>query len=342
LSLQEVGANSSVSENLSEVLSAAGRAKELVRQILAFSRQNKQEQKPVNVSAIAGETLKLIRASMPTTIEIHKELRSEAVVMADPAQIHQILMNLFTNAGLAMRESGGVLDVSTEDLEVDLDFAQAHPGLSEGTYLQLKVSDSGCGMTEEIKKRIFEPFFTTRDRDEGTGMGLSVVHGIVSSHGGAITVYSEPGQGTTFNIYLPTIRVDVASDAEGSTPLPTGTERILFVDDEQFQVDLAKKMLGRLGYKVTALSSSLEALELFRSNPTAYDLVITDMTMPNMTGDVLAQQLFSVRPDIPIIICTGYSERMTEERALKLGAKGFALKPLVMKGFAEKIRDALG
>ena len=252
---------------MNAILNAGFRARSLIQQILTFSRQSDQEQKPVYVKLLAKEALKLLKASLPSTIEIRQKILSDSAMLADPTQIHQVLMNLCTNAGHAMSENGGVLEVSLTDEELDVDFTAPQDDMAPGSYIKLTVSDTGRGMTSQVLEKIFDPYFTTKEEGEGTGMGLSVVHGIVKNCGGTIAIYSDPGKGTTFNVFLPIIDTkgepQVATDAD--KPLPTGTERILFVDDEKTLVDLGKLMLRRLGYKVVTRTSSIEALELFQS-----------------------------------------------------------------------------
>ncbi|MBC8433025.1 MAG: PAS domain-containing protein [Desulfobacterales bacterium] len=328
-------------DNLQEVLKAGERAKDLVNQILTFSRQSEQDLKPIKVELIVKEVLKLIRASLPATIEIHQKLKSETNVMGDPTKIHQVLMNLCTNAAHAMRKKGGVLNVSLADVELDSNFATKHFDIKPGPYLKLSVTDTGHGMPPGLLEHIFDPFFTTKQQGEGTGMGLSMVHGIVKSHGGTISVYSEPGEGSIFNVYLPAIESRSEQKAREEKPVPTGTERILFVDDEQALVNMGKQLLESLGYKVTTRTSSIEALKLFKVQPDKFDLVITDLTMPNMTGDELAQKLMAVRPDIPVILCTGFSTKMTEEKTKKMGIRAFVLKPVIKQDIAETIRKVL-
>jgi PAS domain S-box-containing protein len=341
IALAEVPEGTSQHRNLQEVLKAGNRARDLVKQILAFSRQTEQELKPVQINQIITETLKLLRASLPTTVKISHDIQSASAVLADPTQIHQVIMNLFTNAAHAMRAGGGKLKIELTDVALGGSFIEQHPYLTPGAYVKLRVSDSGHGMEKAILDRIFDPFFTTKDRGEGTGMGLAVVLGIVKSHGGAITVESEPGKGSTFNVFLPVIMQEVDHDIQAKAPIPTGTERILFIDDEKALVDLGQQILEHLGYDVTIRTSSVEALELFMEQPDKFDLVITDMTMPNMTGDDLAARLMSIRADIPVILCTGYSERISRERAHELGIKEFILKPIVMRDLAHTVRSVL-
>jgi len=342
MALMDVQHGAPLRENLQQVLKAANRAKDLVQQILAFSRQSDQERKPVQISLIVKEALKMLRSSLPSTIEIQEEVISRGVIEADPTQVHQILMNLCTNAGHAMRDKGGTLHVSLNDLVLDESMSAQYPGLKSGPYLKLSVSDTGHGMEQAVIDRIFEPFFTTKAQGEGTGMGLAVVHGIVKSHGGSITVYSEPGRGTTFHVYLPAIKTRATQEAPAEGPLPRGTERVLFVDDEPALALSGKQMLERLGYRVIAKTSSTEALEAFREQPDRFDLVVSDLTMPNMTGLDLAEELMRIRSDIPIIICTGFSRLNTAERARKVGIRKLIMKPLVLRQLAETIRRTLG
>jgi len=240
-----------------------------------------------------------------------------------------------------MQKTGGVLEVEMCDVELDSDFVSMYPDIKPGSYVKLTVGDTGNGMTPDVLCRIFDPFFTTKDKDEGTGLGLSVVHGIVKSYGGIITVYSEPGKGATFNVFLPSIKKELRHEAVDDRPIPKGSEKILFVDDEQSLVDMKKEILESLGYEVTARSSSVESLELFKNQPDNFDLVITDMTMPYMSGDELAKELISVRSDIPVILCTGFSARISEEEAKKIGVRDFVSKPILKRDIAVAIRKVL-
>ncbi len=342
LALEEVSKGGLLHSNLQEVLKAGRRARDLVRQILAFSRQSDQELKPLEVSPIIKETLKLLRASLPSTINIKQHMGANlGTVMTDPTQVNQILMNLCTNAAHAMGENGGTLEVNLEKVGNGTDVGVRFAGLSPGPYLKLTVSDNGHGMAPEVKERIFDPYFTTKEKGEGTGLGLAMVHGIVKSHGGTITVYSEPEMGSTFHVYLPIRETETDQDTGSEETIPTGSERILFVDDEQPIVDIAKQMVEQLGYSMVTRTSSLEALELFRAKPDEFDLVITDMTMPNMTGEELANELMFIRPDIPIILCTGFSRSVTEKKAKAMGIQAFILKPILRQELAETIRRVL-
>jgi CheY-like chemotaxis protein len=278
---------------------------------------------------------------LPATIEIRQDIGTdEAIVLADPTQIHQIIMNLCTNAAQAMRENGGILDVSLHQVQADQDLCAAHPDLRPGPCVTLTVGDTGCGMTPEVLDRIFEPYFTTKEKGEGTGLGLAVVHGIVTGYGGVISVKSESALGSVFKIYLPAVETS-APQIHRDEELQSGRERILFVDDEPALVEIGRDMLQHLGYDVVTFSSSIEALNTFRARPDRFDLVITDMTMPHMTGERLAQALIEIRSDLPVILCTGYSERITEDMASALGIKAFLPKPLSAHDLAKKVRDTL-
>jgi PAS domain S-box-containing protein len=327
---------------LDQVLKASARAKNLVHQILSFSRMREVEKKPVQIDPIIREVLKLLRASIPSTIEIRPEIESNPfIVSADPTQIHQILMNLCTNATHAMKEKGGVLKVGLSHEKIDRNRSFSAHRLEAGSYAKLTVADTGQGIDPAILDRIFEPFFTTKAHGEGTGLGMSVIYGIIKSCGGAIDVVSDPGQGTTISVYLPLIESIKKPGADIIAENHGGKERILFVDDETALVDLGERMLRSLGYQVTARTSSVEALELFRAKHGDFDLVFTDMTMPNMTGAELAQKMLAIRPDIPIILCTGYSEIITEENARDLGIRGYAMKPLSRNDIGKILRDIL-
>ncbi len=328
--------------NLEHVLKAGYRGKDLVKQIITFSRRSEQERMPMRISPIAKEALKLLRASLPTTVEIRQNIKAKSgMVLADPTQIHQVLMNLCSNAAYAMREEGGVLEVNLADVVFDSVDAAPYPDLNPGPYLKLTVTDTGHGMDRATIERIFDPFFTTKRPGEGTGMGLAVVHGIVKSYGGAIIVDSEPGKGSMFEVFLPRIEGDLLPEADADAPLPTGNERILFVDDEEDLVDMVQQMLERLGYSVIAKTNSLEALEVFKAQPDQFALVITDQTMPHMTGADLAKELMCIRPDIPIILCTGFSEVISVEEAKALGIREFVMKPFATREIAEVTRHVL-
>jgi PAS domain S-box-containing protein len=341
IALHNLPADAPVGGYLKKVLKAGDRARGLVNQILAFSRATEQETRPVVVKHIAKEALKLLRATLPSTIRIKTNIHSGGAITGDPTRIHQVIMNLCTNAAHAMQAEGGQLLVSLKDASLDKPLQAPHAELPPGPYLILEVSDTGTGIDPEIRDRIFDPFFTTKKPGEGTGMGLSVVHGIIKDCGGSIQVKSVPGKGTTFQAWLPAIEVEDKDSPPAETPLPLGNENILFVDDEPDLVDVGLQMLTMLGYRVTAINDSQEALDRFRQSPQEFDMVITDMTMPRMTGDVLSQHLLAVRTDLPIIICTGYSDRVDVESIRSMGLAGLVYKPLVTRDLAELIRKIL-
>jgi len=329
-------------KELKEVLKAADRAKDLVSQILTFSRKGDATFTPVSLYKTILDSIKMMRSVLPTTIDIRHDLTHAGLVMADSTQIHQVLLNLCTNAAHAMDKTGGTLHISLVRADGAEDTRLVELNLPDLHYLKLSVSDTGHGMPPEVMARIFDPYFTTKEIGRGTGLGLAVVHGIVQSHGGSISCTSSPGKGTTFDIYLPEILAEEEIHGQHmDKTIPTGTEHILFVDDEPALVKLAESILKKLGYTVEARSSSTEALELFRKSPETYDLVITDMTMPYMTGDVLSQKIMEIRGDIPIILCSGYSDHISDEKAKKIGIREYILKPLEMKEMAKTIRTVL-
>ncbi|MBF0528550.1 MAG: PAS domain S-box protein, partial [Deltaproteobacteria bacterium] len=327
---------------LEQIYQAGLRATDLVKHILSFSRQTEHQPVVVQVSSLIKEALKLIRASLPSTIEIRQHFTFiDSVVFADPTSIHQIVMNLCTNASHAMEEKGGILSVDLQEVIIDQDYLCGDFKLSPGSYVKLSVNDTGSGIKPEIMDRIFDPYFTTKDQEKGTGLGLAVIHGIVQSLKGAISVYSEPGKGTTFNVYLPIVEQITSTEVPTTEPFECGTERILFIDDEAVLADMGQRLLERLGYRVITKTSSLEALELFKAKPTDFDLVITDHTMPQMTGMELAKELLTVRPDIPIILCSGFSHQVSENNAVEIGIKKFIRKPLLVNTIAQAIREVL-
>ena len=332
-----------VAADLDKVIKSGKRAADLVQQILTISRRHKKERRPMQFKYIEREALEMLRATLPSTIEIKERVDKETgVINADPAQMHQVIMNLCTNAAHAMQEDGGVLEVGIGDVQVESEGPETgYHDLPSGSYLKLTVSDTGYGIPRRLMDKIFDPYFTTKDTGEGTGLGLSVVQGIVKTHEGAITVDSEPGKGTTFHVYLPLIQEEENPENAPEGPLPTGSARILFVDDEELLIELGSQMLGMLGYEVVTKKSSIEALALFRSEPDRFDLVITDMTMPKMTGDKLARELMEIRPDIPVILCTGHNKLISEKEAKEMGIKAFVGKPILKRNMAETVRKVL-
>ncbi len=339
--LEDLTPDALPADNLTKVLEASERARDLVKQILTFSRQEEVAPQPVQPKIVIYEVLRLLRASLPTSIRIEERVGSSGVVMADPVQIHQLVMNLCANARDAMEKGEGTITIELEDEQLDTVFTQRYPQLHPGAHVRLTVTDTGRGIPQDIADRVFDPFFTTKREDRGTGMGLAVVHGIVDRLGGVVTMESECGRGAAFTIYLPAVAGDSSEAPLSPPPTGQGGARILFVDDEPLQVDLAIQMLGRMGYRVTAFDRSEEALAAFCHRPDAFDLVITDMTMPEMTGDRLAREILAIRPDVPVILCTGYSEQISEEKAAALGLKGFAMKPLIMADLNTLIQEAL-
>jgi PAS domain S-box-containing protein len=339
--LEDIPENNPLHGHLAEVFNGAKRARDLVQQILTFSRQKDHELKPLKVHPVIKEALKLIKSSLPSTIEISQNIKTCGLVIADPTRIHQIVMNLCTNAYHAMEERGGELIVNLKEVELATEDLK-DPSMVSGPHVCLTIADTGPGMEQSVIDRIFDPYFTTKEEGKGTGLGLAVVHGIVKSHGGHISVYSKPGKGTEFKVYLPVIKEQKeTSKVETDTPIQKGDERILLVDDQDIIVQIEKQMLERLGYRVTARTSSIDALEAFRMDPDKFDLVITDLTMPNMTGDKLAMELIKIRSEIPVILCTGFSEMMSKEKAESLGIKGFLMKPVVLKDLSGMIRKVL-
>ena len=340
--LTDIPEESPFRTGLNQIHRGALRASELVKQILTFSRQESGELVLMKMQPIIKEALKLIRSTIPATIEIRQDIhRGCGAIKTDPTQIHQIVMNLATNAYHAMEETGGKLNIKLKEIELEKSDL-FNPDIKPGIYACLSISDTGKGMDSKLIDRIFDPFFTTKEADKGTGMGLSVVHGIVKSMDGAIMVDSEPDKGTEFHVYLPLsefIKEQQANKIEA--PIMGGIEHLLLVDDEKDIIEMEQNMLEHLGYKVTSRSSSIEALEAFSAAPDKFDMVITDMAMPSMSGDKLSAKMNTIRPGIPILLCTGFSDTMSEEKAATLGIKGFLLKPVVMKDFAQKIREML-
>ena len=312
-------------------------------QILTFSRHSETRREPLELRSIVKEAMKLLRASLPSTMEMKQELSDQPCwALADPVQIHQVLMNLSINASHAMRGKGGVLSVTLAPEEIDESRAALNPDLRPGAYIHLGVRDNGQGMEQDVTARIFEPFFTTKQTGEGTGMGLAVVHGIVKSHQGAIEVTSAPGQGTVFDLYFPRItEVGEIAAVGGDLQISRGTERILFVDDEPALAELGKQVLETMGYQVQAHGDSREAWARFAADPESFDLVTTDLTMPGMTGAQLTEKVMALRPGIPVILTTGYSDILTEEEARELGVREYLLKPVGTGKLAEVVRRVL-
>lgn len=342
MALDDLPEENPVRRHIELVLKGGFRGRDLVKQILSFSRLTGHERKSVSVGQVIEETFKLLRPALPSTIEIQTRLhRIQDTIFADPVQIHQVFMNLCTNAAHAMRDAGGKLDVTLADAELPDKLVTERPDLKPGAYIRLSVRDTGCGMTPEVLEKIFDPFFTTKAPGEGTGMGLSVVHGIVQSHGGHIIVQSEPGAGSTFHVYLPKVSPGATANRAAQEPVRGGNERILFVDDEEMIVELNCQRLRSLGYKVVGTRSGAEALNTFAAEPSAFDLVITDYTMPHMTGAALARRLREIRPDIPIILSSGLNERVDSEAITQMGVSAFIGKAIERRDLAEVVRRVL-
>jgi len=344
LSHDDLPEDSPVRDNMEQIISCSNRATKLVKQILTFSRKDEQEQEkePVQISSIIKEVLGMLRSSLPTTIKICRKIHAESsTVLADPTQIHQVLVNLCTNASHAMRQTGGLLEVSLTETDLESETRIGDEHLGQGSYVKLSVRDTGCGMEKEVVERIFEPFFTTKKVNEGTGLGLPVVHGIVKSHDGAITVTSTPGEGTTFDILLPRIESVQTQEPPPSEPRRRKQEVVLLVDDEEMMVDVTGQTLERLGFVVIAKTNSTDALEAFQEKPDEFDLVITDQVMPNMTGTQLAEKLIAIRPDIPVILCSGFPEKICPEELKSIGIKEFIAKPIGKQEIATIVRKVL-
>lgn len=327
--------------NLKEINIASKRGKNIVGQLLSFSRKRALERKPVHIIPIIKDSLNLLRATIPTSIDIRQNIQTaDDTVLADPTQIHQIMMNLVANSSHAI-EAEGVIEIGIDNIVLNEETCTHYTGLTPGNYIKVEVRDTGQGIDPEVMDRIFEPYFTTKEIDQGSGIGLSVVHGIVKSHNGAIRVESGLGNGTAITMLFPAIEIIADSEIKTDEILPTGDERILFIDDEKSIIKLVHQRLERLGYKVKATTSSVEALDLFRSNSDQFDLVITDLTMPKLNGDKLVNKILKIRPDIPIILCSGFSEKIDEKKAKGIGVVDFIEKPFDKHDFAFKVRKAL-
>ena len=342
MAAEDTEPDSPVRQHLDEIMLGAQRAAELVRQILTFARRSEHARSAIQVVPVIKEVVRMLRATLPSNIDLGLEVADDRLmVVADPTELHQILINLCTNASHAMQESGGVLEISLDEMVIDEHFLKLHPELRAGRYLLLKVQDTGTGMTEEVRKRLFEPFFTTKQKGEGTGMGLAVVHGIVVDLEGAISVYSVAGEGTTIHVYLPIASQGDESAVTEPTPVPLGSESILVVDDEPSLTQLIAGMLKSLGYRVEVARNGEEALQMFQRDPAAFDLVLTDQTMPRMTGGELARATMEIRPGLPVILCTGFSKSMPADRAKELGIAAYLVKPIAKRTLAETVRDVL-
>ncbi len=342
LVMDEVPERSLARQSTEEIRIAGLRARDVVKQLLTFSRRDNAERKVLNIRSVVHETMKLIRSSTPANIEIQQTLSDDVFpVLGNATQINQLLINLCNNAVDAVPGMGGILSIALSNETVDEKHLERHPALKPGRYVKLSVSDNGIGMEKKIIDRIFEPYFTTKEMGKGTGIGLAVVHGIVEKHGGSIIADSHPGQGTMFNILFPAHEGLLEQETDERIVLPTGKERILYVDDEPSIAKLGKRLLQRLGYMAESTTNPLKALEMVKTDPDQFDLVISDMAMPDMTGDQLIIEILKVRPDMPTIICTGYSGKLSEREAMKLGVSSFVMKPLDKSAFARTVRKVL-
>ena len=342
--MSEISADSRAMQRLERVMQAGQRARELINQILTFSRQEKIDQKPVNVALLVKESVKFLKASIPSTVTIESKIDKDAgVVLADPTSIHQVIMNLCTNAVHAMQERGGALSVSLSNIDIDSESLSSQiRGIVPGAYIRLLVADTGHGMAPQMIKRIFEPYFTTKKQGEGTGLGLSVVHGIVTQLGGVVTVYSQPDEGTIFHVYLP--RILSSEETEVATeraPLVGGHETILLVEDETILLEMTCEMLESLGYKVVCRTNGMEAYEAYAANPDQFDLLITDQMMPGMTGVELSERIKKGNGAVPIILCSGFSTRIALAKKDSAGIRAILKKPILKKELAEAIRRVL-
>jgi len=342
LALECIGAGDDIGDYLEEISTAGKRARNLVAQILTFSRRTRTEAGPVQVHLLIKEALKMLRATIPSSIEIRQDILSFGTMVGVLSQIYQVIINLCTNAWQAMPENGGIMEIRLDETEIDDVSAAAHPHLAPGNYLRLMVMNNGAGTDATTKQRIFDPYLTTKVKEVGSELGLAVVYGIVKSHGGAVTVDSRDGMGTRFTVLFPAMRSDIAGRPVAfPESFPGRGERILFVDDEPALVKMAERMLEQMGYRAEIFTNSIEALSYFKQNPDHCDMVITDMTMPYMTGDELAREIMIIRPRMPVIICTGFSDRIDQKRARAIGVRALMMKPFFHADMARLIREAL-
>ena len=344
LSLSRIKEDEKLISFIKGIYEAGIRARDLVKNILTFSRLNKDNTfKPIQIQYIIKEVVKLITATFPPTIKIESNIQSDSIIMCDSSQIHQVLMNVSINACHAMRNKGGTCEIHLNDFIADQNFCSLHPELVPGNYLKITIKDTGTGIPPEIIEKIFDPFFTTKDINDGNGLGLSVVHGIVENHSGAIIVNSEINKGTSFEIFFPIIKNELKNKTKKTNTIKDvrGKEHILYVDDEKMIVEMSKEMLTKAGYKITTTTSSLDALSIFKQNSSNIDLVILDMIMPDMDGKQLAIELMKIKPKIPIIMSTGYSDMINEKKALELGIKVFIMKPILKAEMINAINKAL-
>ncbi|MBI9092281.1 MAG: response regulator [Desulfobacterium sp.] len=340
---EDLPKNSPLHDSVDEILKASLRAKDLVNQILTFSRKSDHEIKAVRLQKVIHEALGLLKSSIPATIEIRTEIDPNCnMVLADPTQIHQVIMNLSTNAYHAMENHGGQLIISLEQGEIGANNDLKEHDMAIGSYAILTISDTGAGIEKKFLEKVFDPYFTTKEIGKGTGLGLAVVQGIIKQYKGTIDISSNLGKGTKIRVFLPTLEKEIFEPTfDVDVPIKGGSERILIVDDEKAIVTMEKKMLQRLGYDITAFSESLDALEDFKKKPDSYDLVLSDMTMPNLTGMQLAKTIKSIRQDIPFVICTGFSDQINENNIKELDIDAYVSKPVLKSEIAFLIRKLL-
>ncbi|WP_457552892.1 response regulator [Desulfobacula sp.] len=342
LALEDLPKGTLVHKNLEEIKSASLKAADIVKQLLNFTGRTDRKLKPISAAILIEGALNFLQPTIPATIKIQKHMNDmDMMILADPIQINQALMKICTNTSQAMGKTGGILTVSVERASFSEENIKDFPDLAVGEYAKISFSDNGPGIDQQMINRIFDPHFTTSETEKNSGLGLSIVHGIVKNHGGAIFVDSEMGKGTTFNLFFPITAVTTENKKEVPPEFFLGRERILFVDDEKSIVFMAKRMLERLGYKVETSMNPVQALDLFKSKPDLFDLVVTDMTMPQMTGVKLFENLRQIRPDISVILCTGHSPMINEEKAQQLGFAAYIMKPASTKRIAKTIRKVL-
>ncbi len=344
MALEETDKSSPAFGDIQQIMKASDRARELVGQILSFSRQREIFKEPINLNDILVDTVKMLRASLPTTIDIKVDVKPDekSIINADPTQIRQVILNLCTNAAHAMKESGGLLHLSLAEVTFEVESLGQTLKLEPGRYFKLNVNDNGVGMDADTLKKVFDPFFTTKQVGEGTGLGLTLVHRIVKNHGGGVSIYSKPKIGTSVSVYFPAVG-EIAFDAEeeNAPQISKGQGHILLVDDEPMLIEMGKRIIGRLGYKVTGITDSVEAYAMFADSPLDYDLVITDMTMPRLTGLKLAEKILAIRPEIPVIISSGFTDTATADKAFEIGVREFLLKPVGKLELSQAIERAL-
>ncbi len=342
LAMDDVSKGTRTRKNLDEIYDSCLRARDIVKQILTFSREGDQELRPISLVPVVKESIKFLRSTIPSTLEIRDNIQDIDFVNADPTQIGQVIMNFGTNAAHAMGNGPGVIEISLENITIGHEHEDRFRISNDGKYVKLTVRDTGHGMSSAVMSRVFDPYFTTKNEGEGSGMGLAVVHGIVESHGGTLWVDSESGKGSTFHVLFPAVETEFVPEIESPGVILTGNERILVVDDEKALLEAEMDILERLGYEVLGTTSAVEALKMFQEHPDSFDLVYTDMTMPDMTGLTLAKNIMEVRPDLPVILYSGHRGLAENNEIGKSGIKAFLTKPIILEELAGTIRAVLG